>query len=313
MASQPEDHLGDFLNYRPPPFPDHIDDFWPRSRRDIIRFFDTHLDDCLVLQRVETLPELTDELAALADDCVTSSASKIASIPSHRFELVTSLYGDLETAPRIFEIQRLGLGDACRQLASSCRLHPTRPAVRSVLRWDTHKNIKPDWGQDDTDDFVILHYALGIDDHLKRDLLPRPTSALLSSLHARYPRFALGVFLAPNAHIYLQEMEDLADGDKLFPWETNSTCVGPPPSRYASKPIDAERPPWSVPAPRVSDLDLPLMSRFNAWKSVDPSAPTHFRASKIVSTPRESPDPAIEHYIQHVSNKLRIVFKLTIS
>lgn len=208
------------LNFRVPPYA-NIFRRCPPVVHDMIRFFDTHLADNLILKHVEIIPDLVDQLANLAGSHITSSLKTVQSIPETRLYVPDSDYENpmiIPTAPALIKLQKAdGVGAPCRQLASSCLLHPETPEEMTILVWDAIGLLKTDWDRSNPCAFIVQDHALRFSHKITSDRFPPATYTRLASLQRRYAAIALGVFLSPLASELMEDVDALKGIP--FPWE----------------------------------------------------------------------------------------------
>ncbi|KAF9020643.1 hypothetical protein BDZ89DRAFT_1072056, partial [Hymenopellis radicata] len=212
-------------------------------------FLDTHLDENLILRRVQLHPTLLTELASLVDAKLNEFPHPI---PDNYYGRSIGWYrkaSEKTTAEDIAKIHNLGPGTVAAQLASSILLHPTRPEAVSPLSWgpsqiDTcnHHSSTP---------FFTEHFFLQINDYkggqaeYLEEFSPETRPTILS-IAKRYPQLAVAMFFCPAAEELLRSMSRIADHE-VFPWMANSQTQYAPGSAKFIRPSDNPHPPWSVP------------------------------------------------------------------
>ncbi|KAF9039609.1 hypothetical protein BDZ89DRAFT_1060767 [Hymenopellis radicata] len=213
-------------------------------------FLDTHIDDNLVLKRVQCHTDLITELAGYTDE-------KLASAREH-IHFTDSMFGDstvwyrqqsdMNTSEAIAKIQMFGPGLTASRLASTVLIHPQTPTAAPAMSWARARLDTCD--PQSSNPFVTENYFLCCIDYSTAPsaLLERHSPDTLPKLFAlrKHNRlFAVGVFFCPSAHDILRGMGVLSETE-TFPWVSNSKPQRPSPAQ-AARPPDSPHPPWSLP------------------------------------------------------------------
>ncbi|KAF9018916.1 hypothetical protein BDZ89DRAFT_1139660 [Hymenopellis radicata] len=214
-------------------------------------FLDTHLDENLVLRRVESHPTLITELAALVDKRLDSFPNRHM-IPDHFFGCPARWYrnaADMNTAESIAKTHEVGAGFVAAQLASSILIHPNQPQLVPPLSWGASQMDTCD--DHSSTSFLVEHYFLRFNDYKGTRIksldkfLPETRPKLLS-LSKQYPRLAVTMFFCPAAHDLLRNMDSLLEVT-TFAWTANSSTQYASSGGNTARPNDSRNPPWSLP------------------------------------------------------------------
>lgn len=286
-----------FLNFNPPPLGEYDG---PTPKGQPMNFFDTHLDQQLVLKHVRRLPSLPADLSKAVDDYLMPLP--VTTFPPEAYEIYPKSYNDhskLLDADDVFVRFQDGISNLCGRIATGLILHSEPCYEIAAFRWyeepplDLNRDRYPD-------KYMGRHYALctsrisEVESVLNKYVDPGDRARVLR-LEKEKPILAVGMFFASNGKLSLTDMDALLkQGD--FPWFYNSSPSGHPPKSTLTVPPDAPKTLWSL--PEFPSHDVPP-SRI-ATRAKDIKHPlTHFRPKTI----KEVPAPRfldIECYIQCV-------------
>ncbi|KAF9023352.1 hypothetical protein BDZ89DRAFT_1115121 [Hymenopellis radicata] len=216
-----------------------------------VNFLDSHIDENLVLKRVEPRPPLIGQLADLVDKKLDGLSNRDLLSDgmfggTHRWYLKAA---DMNAAQDIAKRHEKGPSFAACRLASSLLLHPDRPKAVPTITWGSLEIETCD--QHSSNQFLAEHCFLQFPDYSRADFLLQDytaeTASKLFALHRHQRVVAVALFFCPAAHTILRNMDELGT-HKTFQWMANSESQISSPGKV-SRPIDSPRPPWSLPEP----------------------------------------------------------------
>ncbi|KAF9021586.1 hypothetical protein BDZ89DRAFT_1137933 [Hymenopellis radicata] len=239
-----------FLNLCPPPLGREGAPV-PDAKYAPVNFLDSHIDENLVLKRVEPRPTLIGELADLVDKTLDSLSNRDLLSDgmfggAHRWYLKAA---DMNAAQDIAKRHEKGPSFAACRLASSLLIHPDRPKAVPAITWGSLEIETCD--QHSSNQFLAEHCCLQFPNYSRADFLLQDytaeTASKLFALHRHQRVVAVALFFCPAAHTILRNMDELGT-HKTFQWMANSESQISSPGKV-SRPIDSPRPPWSLPEP----------------------------------------------------------------
>ncbi|KAF8883587.1 hypothetical protein CPB85DRAFT_393730 [Mucidula mucida] len=175
-------------------------------------------------------------------------------------------YADIERGSKASDVGGAyaeGISSVCCQVASSFLVHPADRDNGRLIGWDHNP-----YQHVDVTHFHDENIILGLMDFPDKELqkFSADSRERLRELRKRFPVFALGMFLCPNAQWCLEEIDALVPAQGTtertteFPWLVNSAPTGHAPTPGAIRPADADTLLWHFPkstAPALTSLCVP--------------------------------------------------------
>ncbi|KAK0191552.1 hypothetical protein F5146DRAFT_605341 [Armillaria mellea] len=193
----------------------------PRSHSSPITFYDKHLDDSLILKKVELLPSLISTMAEKLNEYVSEFNSKHsgASFQSRLLFLSPKFYQNSGVVKNATDVGNLhARGAPLIQAASLLTLHPDRPELKTPFIMDGGPLF---W---EKRDFLSEQYSLGFKGVTEESMLSMMDSwdqerkDALISMRKCLPELAIWETYALPGRSILEDMTSLSGLD-IFPWK----------------------------------------------------------------------------------------------